>query len=313
MGSESKMTGWPQMAALILGAIGTFLGAIGTYSSGAAKSRIDALQVQYQSDVDFSSAIHNSGNIIALRDAGGTRAMVEFSSLYARTESVPHKLIIIEIAQTAKQSLAMIALSGIAQADMAIQSPQPNDATAANRIKQDINTFANDEFTKAQRPAKPTAGIGQTSREVKPADDPPLTQSTVPLVRANAALVAALPAGEVSGWAFVGDASGKDRNAPNAALDASSDAVNKNAVPASTDTITACQDINIRSKPFQGDELGPVVGIAQRGSALKVTPTADNAAASLHFDTRSARPPHNPITAWWVHVTVGHVASSQAC
>lgn len=304
---EMKDTMLKQLA-LVLGAIGTILGAIGTVQSQMTNDYLQKVKVQMQSDADFADAISHAGQTLALHDKDGTRAMVEFLSLYARTESVPHKLVIVEMAQTAKQGAAMVALSGVARADDGVQNPRPDSLIAADAIKSDIVAFANEEFTRSQPfpsveptpgPTSSAARLGRPSNEFYPAGDPPLTQSRSSLVRANAALVAALPATRVSGWIFIGDASGGQQGNAYANLDSRTDVISSTTVPHAGLIVTACHDVNIREKPFENGSLGPIVGIAPRGSLLLV-----NQPAPQSFDTISAIQPHDRIAAKWIYVTL---------
>lgn len=283
----------------VLGAAGTFLGAIATAWAALNAAHISSLQFQVQTDTAFATTMESEDSKLITADED--HAMVAFVSLYAQAETVLHKLEIIELAQTAERSPSMIALSGIVNGDTAVQHPAKDDLLPATAIKAAINQFGNTVIAAHQTPPPTSVSSGSNNQGgvLVPTSDPPVTQSKNPEVQSNAALIAALPVGTVTGWAFIGNASGANRDAPDATLDPLSDVISSSRVPAAGTLITACQDINIRIKPFQNGALGQLVGIAPSGSMLKV-----DSDTPLSADALSTLPPHQQIAAKWVHVTL---------
>ena len=299
---------WIKTVALALGALGSISGVVATLIAGANKSHLDTLQSQFdrqlkmqqfqvQTSHDFATGIHNVRDILAAQDKdGGNRAMVEFSSLYSMASDARAKLVLIEIAQVAKQDRSMDALSVLVGADGMVQAPNPSDVQTAAAIKTIIRQHANATFAVADA-AKAAAQRSKT--QAAPPGDPPLTESKNSLVRANANLLAALPADETKGWIFVGDVSGPNLRVQYAPLDPVTRTTSAVTVPPAGKDITACEDLNVRSTPFQSSgALGSVVGIARHGTGLVV----DNVPPAL-FPSRSVVDNH-PITARWVHVTL---------
>jgi hypothetical protein len=283
----------------VLGAVGTFLG---TWNTNTLNSQ----RIQYQDDVDFSNAIASSAPFMVTGDTGticakaatitysatSLRAMIAFTSLYARTETGLHRLEVVVMAQTAGQSRAMVALSGIVSGDDTVQHPDPSEASAANAIKQDVAQYASDVSQLCQSSPSP----GQTPNP----QDTPLTQSATASVRANAALLLALPVNKLQGWGFIGDTAGVNNG--NGTFLTASKVVSSPTLPSKAGTFFACQDINIRQTPFSNGALGAVVGIAPRGSLL-----------SFNGDKRgfSAKSRANgEITAWWAYLTVESSSNS---
>ena len=306
--APGRWDGWIRNFALLLGAVGSFFGVAGTLNANANKDHLDRLQTRFdqqmkqqqfllQTNREFATGIHNVRDILAAQDKdGGNRAMVEFSSLYSMASSTQAKLVLIEIAQVAKQDRSMDALSVLVGPDAMVQSPEKADAPAATAIKSIIGQHANvvfaaaDATKTASQPAKPPGD--------NPAGDAPLTESKNSLVRANANLLASLPADVIAGWTFIGDASGRNLRTKYAPLDAATRTTSAAAVPPPGKEVTACEDLNIRVKPFQSSgALGSVVGIARHGTSLLV----DNVPPAM-FPARSVRDNH-AITARWIHVT----------
>jgi hypothetical protein len=294
----------------VLGAVGTILGVIATTWAGINGSRIDSLKFQYQTDAAFAAAIETDEAKLAGHDVDGDHAAVAFVSLYAQAETVLQKLEVIELAQIARQDRAMLALSGIGAGDGSVQLPKNTDVLPAGAIKLAIRTSGSANISAIQTPppvlSSTTGGAASQPQQI-PANDPPATQSSNIDVRSNAALIAALPVGTVAGWAFIGDASGLDRNNENAVLDSGTDAISSPRVPAAKSVVTACQDMNIRIQPFQNGELGQIVGIATRGSSLRVD---ENPALSA--DGVSSIDKKKQIAAKWIHVTLLQGAAAAA-
>jgi hypothetical protein len=288
----------------VLGAIGTILGVIATTWASINTSRIDTLKFQYQTDTAFAAAIETDEAKLAAHDADGNHAAVAFVSLYAQAETVLQKLELIELAQTAKQFTAMLALSGIGGGDSSVQLPKNADTLPAAAIKLAIRTSGSATISASETPppilsTTTTTGGPAAQTQQLPASDPPATQSANIEVRSNAALIAALPAGTVSGWAFIGDASGPNLNDKDAVLDPGTDTISSPRVPAAKTIVMVCQDLNIRIQPFQNGALGQIVGIATRGSTLKVDENPP-----LSADGTSAYDKKKQIAAKWIHVTL---------
>jgi len=292
--------------------VGTLLGIIATTWAGINTSRIDNVKFQYQTDASFASAIETDAQNLATHDADGDHAAVAFVSLYAQAETVLQKLELIELAQTGKQYTAILALSAIGAGDSSVQAPKTADVLPAGAIKLAIRTSgsANISASETPPPVLSTAAQGtQSQTQQIPANDPPATQSSNIEVRSNAALIAALPAGVVTGWAFIGDASGPDRNNMYAVLDPGTDTISSAKVPdpKSIPVVSACQDMNIRIQPFQNGELGQIIGIATRGSTLHVDDDPP-----LSADGVSSVDKGKAIAAKWIHVTLLQGAAASA-
>ncbi len=294
----------------LLAGTGAFLGVVGGIFTAVNTSRINNINTVYQSDKDFAGAIHSVAAILSSKtsDPTGMHAMVEYAALYADTESVPHKLVLVEMAQTAGQNQAMIVLSHLAQADDGVQSPRDGDVLPANAIKSDINKTATSAIQSAAPSPSPGAIATGSNGNLVPTADAPLTQSNNLTVRANASLVEALPLNNVSGWIFVGDATGKDRHNNGATLDGWSKTISSETVPGAGAVVTACKDLNIRQAPYENGALGAIVGIAPRGSIV-VVDAQTGANKPQHADAISRASPHIPFTAWWIHVTLQKAAA----
>jgi hypothetical protein len=302
---------WDTLAktsAVLLGAVATILGAVNSCSINDQKAALDSLKFQSDTNHQFAAAVDRLHDLLAKEDkvGGGNRPMVEFAGLYS-IANVQQKLILFEMALIAKQNRALDALSALAENDDAIRSPAPADQVEAEKINDTIGTL--DQRAKANIALATTPGPLQ----IKPADDPPLTQSKNATVRANANVIAALPVGAASGWVFIGDASGTQLNAYYAELDAITRTTTARSVPHSGAPFIACRDVNIRAVPLQASgTLGPIVSIARPGTVMKAIPDSANV-LQQRIRARSVLNSRKPITARWIHISVTSQGPAPSC
>lgn len=286
--------------AVVLGAVATILSTYNRCSINNQQATLDTLKFQSQSNQKFEDTVDKLHDLLAEKDevGAGNRPMVEFAGLYS-IANVQQKLILIEMAQIAGQERALEALSALAENDEAIKSPAPSDKAEAAKIDADLGGIQQ----RAQQ-AISAAATPEPRKPVKLPDDPPLTQSINPVVRANASVLAALPVAEANGWVFIGDASGNELANRYAQLDQVTRTTTARYVPHPNESLTACKDVNIRTIPFQpSGELGSVVSIARPGTVMEATTDASGLFQRILY-SHSAFNKREPISARWIHVSV---------
>ena len=316
---QSAVNYWAHTAALLLGLIATAVGIYASISSHTASNQADAAGAQAKVNSDrlndlqyklvaattFATGIHEARDALAEKNRG-VPAMVEVSRLYAVATTAQQKLVLIQIAQLAKQQAALSALSTLVANDPDLQPPYTDanrgSVAAINRIVRDATVQIAVSQTPQPKPAKlaphaPTA----------PPDDPALTASTNHLVAASAALAASLPKTESEqGWIFVGDVDGwgPDAERRSATLIPGTATTSSAVVPLPGTAVIACRDLNIRVVPFLDDALGAVTGIVSAGTELAVDNPPKPYPARIDAYRTLGRRSKREITARWVHVSV---------
>jgi hypothetical protein len=319
---------WLHAMALVLGLIATAVGILASFGSRNANSqadianaksnattqRLNDLQFRLQAATNFAAGVHEARDALAEKNRG-IPAMVEVSRLYAVAQTPQQKLVLIQIAQLAKQQAAMLALSTLIANDPDLQPPYTAEnrgtVAAINRIVHDATT----QIAASLTPPPATNAKRAAHMPTAPPDDPPLTASANHLIAASAALAASLPKTQTErGWIFVGDTDGwgTRSEAPGAQLIPGTAATSAASVPAQGASVTACSDLNLRIVPFQDGALGSVVGIAPAGSNLSVEkpplPYPKRIDAYRAVGHRS----HRPITARWAYIAVAPAVAKPA-
>lgn len=317
---QAALNYWLHSAALILGLIATVVGIrasmhsdtansqanIATANSNANTQRLNGLQFRLQAATNFAAGVHEARDALAEKNRG-IPAMVEVSRLYAVAQTPQQKLVLIQIAQLAKQQAAMLALSTLIANDPDLQPPYTDEnrgtVAAINRIVQDATT----QIAVSQTPPPARNANRPAHTPIAPPDDPPLTSSANHLIAASAALAASLPKTETErGWIFIGDTDGwgTHAEAPGAPLIPGTAATSAANVPPQSASVTACRDLNLRVVPFIDRALGSVVGIAPAGSRLSVEKPPSPYVKRIDAYRSVGRRSHRQITARWAYVAV---------
>lgn len=205
----------------------------------------------------FAEAETFAGNIAQGRDAmsrnnADIKAMIEYVSLYAASDTLDRKYLLVETAQAAKDSLSLQTLGTIMSHDDDIQHPSSADTPKAREIKETLKTAVSEAYNRGT-PRNVSANF----------NDARLGAVVNPVAAANGQVVAALTQVGLFGWVFIGDVVG-GTDGP-----LIGDLVRSSAVPKIRTQVTTRAALNIRTTPpSKAGQLGEIVGVAPAGSVL---------------------------------------------
>jgi len=268
----------------IVGLIGSLLGYFATYKSSANSEKIQALQQQFDEAEKFASDIHSDSADMSHRNSN-IQAMIAYVSLYAASNTVDRKFVVVETAQAAKDTLSLGILAQLMDHDPTIQSPSPADADKAAAIRAALKSSS-------------SAAYNSSASLPLPKDYHDVDLSSIakknPLAAANGQVVAALTKENEQGWVFIGDVPNAN---PSAKTPLVGDYIQPSSVPGVHDTVTAKTALNLRSFPWANGQLGDIVGVAPVGTQLQTVEPARRHS----YQRAGTRATWQAI---WIHVTV---------
>ncbi len=242
--------------ASVIGLVGSGFGYFAAYKSNINGANIQALQQRFDQAEKFASDIHSDSADMSRRNSN-VQAMIAYVSLYAASDNVDRKFLIVETAQAAKDTLSLGVLGQLMDHDLAVQSPIPQDADKAAAIRAALKSSSSAAYnSSASRP------LPQNYHDV----DLNTIAKQNPLAAANGQVVAALTKQNVQAWVFIGDVPNGDANAMTPLV---GNYVQPSSVPPVHATVTARTALNLRSFPWANGQLGDIVGIAPAGTQLE--------------------------------------------
>ncbi len=240
----------------VAGLIGSILGYFATFKSNVNAVNIQALQQQFDESEKFATDIHSDSADMSRRNSN-VQAMIAYVSLYAASNNVDRKFLVVETAQAAKDTLSLGVLGQLMDHDLAVQSPSPEDADKAAAIRAALKSSSSAAYnSSASRP------LPQNFHDV----DLSTIAKQNPLAAANGQVVAALTKENVQAWVFIGDVTNANTNAM---APLAGDYIQPSSVPAVHAIVTTRTALNLRSFPWANGQLGEIVGIAPTGTQLE--------------------------------------------
>jgi hypothetical protein len=240
----------------VVGLIGSILGYFATFKSNANAADIQVLQQQFDEAEKFASDIHSDSADMSRRNSN-VQAMIAYVSLYAASNNIDRKFLIVETAQAAKDTLSLGVLGQLMDHDLAVQKPSPDDADKAAAIRAALKSSSSAAYNaSAERP------LPKNYHDV----DLSTIAKQNPLAAANGQVVAALTKENLQAWVFIGDVPNANSNAM---APLSGDYIQPTSVPAVHATVTTRTALNLRSFPWANGRLGDIVGVAPIGTQLE--------------------------------------------
>jgi hypothetical protein len=268
----------------VAGLFGSVLGYFATFKSNANAAKIQVLQQQFDEAEKFASDIHSDSADMSRRDVK-VQAMIAYVSLYAASNSVDRKFLVVETAQAAKDSLSLGVLGQLMDHDLAVQSPSPDDADKAAAIRAALKSSSSAAYN--------TSAARRLPENYHDVDLSTIAKQN-PLAAANGQVVAALTKENLQAWVFIGDVPNANNNSMTPLV---GDYIQPSSVPTVHGTVTVRTALNLRSFPWANGQLGDIVGVAPIGTQLETIE-----AARRHFYRRGGT--GATWQAIWIHVTV---------
>jgi hypothetical protein len=252
-------------------------------------ANVSELQVEYKRENDFSQVIRESRANLGTTQAA--RTMIDVAGLYAVTNSVHEKCIVIDLATVLPSGNARGDLESLITYDPDLQSANvsPNDKAALSSCVEELKPRANSLGGKLDKQEK----TQRQSVHSNLVDVSPNMSSEV------AKTLSAITLPTSKGWVYVGNSS-KNKYTAGMNVDRSKiKAQNGDHVLTINSGMTyeLTADANLREEVAAPHELGAIIGVLNSGSTVQ---TNGDAPVFMQFTTRSGK----KVWAIWVHVEV---------